>query len=1251
MKLIIYYFVLFFAFLGCSKKSDSILTTRVQKDSGNLSVINESSFLGATVAGTSIDYNLIIKASGGLSISDLEAEIITNDPISFKGGQYPGTGGDCGSALGSGETCTIVLEYKPENTASHAATINFKYKDALKSYEKIFQVSADSHPILSFEYGTLYDFGNKFVGSSTDLRIRISNTGKVVAQNITINNLSHPFSMKGGSYPGIGGTCGSSLSPGQTCDLYVNYSPTTNGEHVQGITLRYMNTGRPEDNTLHMMAWGFYEAQLNVSDTTGYNFGTVAAGVIHDKTFTITHSGGDVTATSIDVTGLSSPFSYKGGSFPGTGGTCQRTLSKEKGSCTVVISLNTALSGNWNNTLTFHYFNGKQEITLQRPISAQTKQRAQISITPTSHNFGVTQYDTQKVQTFTITYISGEIAASNFSFTSFANYFGYAGGSYPGTGGTCGASLSSGSCTITLSYFPKAYNTHTNSPVFSYHDGTGTKTLSLSLQGKTNSNMTNTGSGAFGNVVNGQTKTATLTIRASAGNGITNLQIASIPSPFTRSGGTCTTTIAAGGSCTMVISFSPQTEGTHSGTLIISYDGGTGSATHSIALTGTSTPAANLTIADTDFGTTSVNSTKEMFVNITNTSTISPTVINWNFPEGYSFKGGSFPGTGGNCWSSNCRIVVVFNPTQAKTYTGTLTLNYNDGAGNTKQATATLTGVGIPSNDLFISDFNTVNYNATYNPIYVGQEREISFTLSHGGGVIAATIHSKTLANNTDYSIVDDNCPGTLSNGASCTFKVRFAPQSSGTKASSFTVSYTSDAAKSSSRSITGTATLPAIINPSMSSIDFGSKSTDSYYDLTLTFTNSGGRNGTLFTRNLAGSGFSVFSDNCPATMTYPLSCTMVLRFTPTNNTTYNGSITYSYNNSFKTVTTVIPITGIGAPTAKLNFSAATYDFGDIIQTQVSSRTIIVNHSGPVPATNMASSTLSAPYRYKGGKFPGEDGTCTDTLTSGSCTLVIEFAPTTTGVKNHNLTLDYFNGNDNRTINTLLTGEGLAQAIISISENNPYDFGSTNVGGMIDKTFTLSNSGSVAGTDLVGSFDIGVFTFKGGSFPGVGGSCTTTLAAGANCTIVISFTPSAISDYSGTLTLNYHDGLRTQTEMKDLKGKGINAFMSEHYLSQLSEASLVEMEQLVSIENDDLEGLISTKEIKILKNNDTLFSENNHLFPLIEGLYIKRLKEDFNLDGINDFLFSIQNEKGEVIGYSIRCGSSGRIVERFLSPI
>jgi hypothetical protein len=57
------------------------------------------------------------------------------------------------------------------------------------------------------------------------------------------------------------------------------------------------------------------------------------------------------------------------------------------------------------------------------------------------------------------------------------------------------------------------------------------------------------------------------------------------------------------------------------------------------------------------------------------------------------------------------------------------------------------------------------------------------------------------------------------------------------------------------------------------------------------------------------------------------------------------------------------------------------------------------------------SGSLAAPLTFKGGSFPGTNGTCTNSLAGGSsCTVVFTYAPTSAGGTSRTLTLLYNNG-------------------------------------------------------------------------------------------------------------------------------------------------------------------------------------------------------------------------------------------------
>jgi hypothetical protein len=69
------------------------------------------------------------------------------------------------------------------------------------------------------------------------------------------------------------------------------------------------------------------------------------------------------------------------------------------------------------------------------------------------------------------------------------------------------------------------------------------------------------------------------------------------------------------------------------------------------------------------------------------------------------------------------------------------------------------------------------------------------------------------------------------------------------------------------------------------------------------------------------------------------------------------------------------------------------------------------------------------------------------------------------------------------------------------------------------RTLTLHNTGTAAANGIALGFSSTLFTRPAGTTTTTGGTCTTTLAAGATCTINVVFTPTAIGAATGTLTI------------------------------------------------------------------------------------------------------------------------------------
>lgn len=111
-------------------------------------------------------------------------------------------------------------------------------------------------------------------------------------------------------------------------------------------------------------------------------------------------------------------------------------------------------------------------------------------------------------------------------------------------------------------------------------------------------------------------------------------------------------------------------------------------------------------------------------------------------------------------------------------------------------------------------------------------------------------------------------------------------------------------------------------------------------------------------------------------------------------------------------------------------------------------------------------------------------------------------------------------------------------ALLTISDGPVYSFGNQTLGSATDKTFTITNTGSGTATSIAASALSSPFAFKGGSYPGTGGTCTASVAAAASCTVVVTYSPVTAALHTDAVSLNYNDGSSVQISSRAIQGTG-----------------------------------------------------------------------------------------------------------------
>ena len=188
-----------------------------------------------------------------------------------------------------------------------------------------------------------------------------------------------------------------------------------------------------------------------------------------------------------------------------------------------------------------------------------------------------------------------------------------------------------------------------------------------------------------------------------------------------------------------------------------------------------------------------------------------------------------------------------------------------------------------------------------------------------------------------------------------------------------------------------------------------------------------------------------------------------------------------------------LTLNGTGTNIAIVNGTAA--NFGTVPITQTQDATVTFTNSGSLAATSFAinNSSVTAPFSI-------QSNNCGSTLAAGgSCSLDIRFSPVTTGAASGVVTANFYSGVTSTSATASLTGTGSIG--ITITATNA-SFGSVPIQSSSNMTVTITNSGTRTATS---------FAINNGSvsapFSVVSTTCSSTLAGGASCAVVVQFSP------------------------------------------------------------------------------------------------------------------------------------------------
>ena len=1001
------------------------------------------------------------------------------------------SGNTCGSSVVAGGICALSVTFTPTTAGPANGSISIPDNAANTPQTITLSGTGVSAPIATLSPASVaFSPPSQAVGTtSTAQNVMLANTGSapLIIGGITA---SANFAETN--------NCGASLAGGASCSISVTFAPTAVGNLYGTLTVTDNNNGATASTQVVALAGTGLGAPTVALSASAISFGSQIVNTTSVvQTVTVTNSG---TATlNIGTISATPPFAQSN--------TCSLPVPVG-GGCIISVTFSPTTAGNLAGSVNIpdNAPNTPQTVALNGTgVAAPIATLSPVSVTFTpSQAVGTTS--AAQVVTLTNTgsaalLIDGVSASTNFGETN-----------------NCGASLAATkSCNINVTFTPTAVgNLYGTLTVSDNNNGAAASTQVVPLAG--------VGLGApvvllsastlsFGSqVVNSTSAAQTVTLTNTGTAALTFGSIAATAS-FAQSN-TCGSSVAVGGICTISVTFTPTTAGSTVGSITIPDNAANTPQTIALSGTGVTAPIATLSPGSVTFTTSQAVGTTSAAQTVTLANAGTAPLIITGLATSANF------GVTNNCGASvavgaNCSIYVTFAPTAVGNLYGTLTVtDNNNGAASTTQVVP-LSGVGLGAPAVSLSA-GSINFGSQ---IVDTTSAAQSVTVTNSG---TATLNIGTITATGPFA-PSNTCSLPVPVGGSCIISVTFSPTTAGSAAGSISIP---DNAPNNPQTValngTGVAAPIATLSPVTVTFTPSQAVGTSSTAVGVTLTNAGAA--ALVIDGIAASANFGETNNCGASLAGTKSCNINVTFTPTAVGNLYGTLTVTDNNNGAAASTqVVPLAGVGLGAPAVSLSTSAIGFGSqLVNTTSAAQNVIVTNSGTAELT-LSSINATVPFV--------QTNTCSAPVAVGGiCTISVTFSPTTAGSALGSITLADNAGNSPQTIS--LTGTGttaptVTLAPISLTFTPAQPLGTASA----PQTVTLTNTGSapLLINNIAASGDFATTN-----------TCGASVAAGANCGIAVTFTPTAVGNRYGTLTVtDNNNGAPGSTQTVPLEGTGL----------------------------------------------------------------------------------------------------------------
>jgi sugar lactone lactonase YvrE len=517
------------------------------------------------------------------------------------------------------------------------------------------------------------------------------------------------------------------------------------------------------------------------------------------------------------------------------------------------------------------------------------------------------------------------------------------------------------------------------------------------------------------------------------------------------------------------------------------------------------------------------------------------------------------PSAGTLAQGNSCGISVEFDPVSMGSITGSIVLTDNSLNAASPYSTQTISLAGTAIAAVNTGSLTIAPTAQTFASTAVGStSAALTSTITNTTNQ-AIYLSSGSLTDATDFTQTS-NCSIISANGGTCTVTFTFTPQTTGALTSTYSIHDLNHPNAPLTVVLSGNGTAAPAPQPVLTpaTLNFGNVTIGTTSSAqTATLKNTGTAALSVVGFNFLGSNPGGFSEtnNCGNSLAAGASCSISVVCEPVIVETLTASLAANFSSPIPQQFVALTCNGTAAAAPQATLSPATADFGNVTTgTTSSAQTFTLSNTG---TTSLGITSISLSGANAGSFSIGTDNCATGSEANArparslvaargrvsprdipplpsehACLLYIVFSPTTAGTSTATLTIV----DDAGTQTSTLTGTGVAaappaapQASLTAASAN---FNSVTTGSnSAAQTFTLANTGNAA----LSITSVALTGANASSFQLGADTCGTTLAAGASCTIAVTFDPASTGSFNANLSVT--DALGTQTSA--LSGTGV----------------------------------------------------------------------------------------------------------------